>query len=194
MNCALPVSVGPWLRTSGGRDSTVISSPSVRRTARILEALDKRRDTYARLRSLAGPPASLDDPAEAAALERLADSLDAGLEQETLARILHRADRAPMAVAAMAAEMSALLQQLNFAPVQRENIVQACLDYGPLEASWGRLPHLAAIALKRGITADAIARAAVEQMRRGGTPGDVRAALGFTSRNLRQAPEIKEGD
>jgi len=163
-------------------------------TTRILEALDRRRDAYILLRSLAGPSAASDDPTEAAAFERLVDSLDAGLARETLSRILRQADRKPMAAAAMAAEMSALLQQLDFAPVQRERIVQACLDYGPLDASWGRLPHLAAIALKRGIAADAIVQAAVAQMRRGGTPGDVRAALGFTGRDLRQAPGIKESD
>lgn len=155
---------------------------------RLVSALEKRLERQIlvseQLQHL-GRADTAPDPKAAAAL---ADGLEMGLTPAELGELLQQAGEAPLAMAAVAAEMWALLKQLDFDPLSTNRILQSGFAHQAFKSAWRHFPHIVVIARQKGVPDAAIGAEALKRLQAGGDPADLLVRLGFTGRNLRTGP------
>jgi hypothetical protein len=154
--------------------------------ARIVAALQTRVDNGSFVMQL--PQASTGGGAQSdrESLAMLADSLELGLARGDLEQLAQAGGS--LAMVAVAAEMTAMLQQIGFDPEWQARIAHTGLKAGALEKAWRSLPQIVALARQRDIPDSDIAQAVIERLEKGAGPQDLLPALGFTGRDLRQGP------
>lgn len=129
-----------------------------------------------------------DDSAYQAAVAALADGLEMGLTSQDLDTLVERAGDAPVAMTAVAAEMWALLKQLEVAPNLTDQILSEGLAQRALNPAWRHFPQIVAIARQKGVPDEATFAEALKGLQAGGVPADLLIRLGFTGRNLQDGP------
>lgn len=82
------------------------------------------------------------------------------------------------------AEMTVLLHQVGFDDVLIRSMLDAGFAADSLSSQWQYFIRVVLVARQRGMDDRAVAEAAVDVLKNGGTPGDVSTRLGFTGRNL----------
>jgi hypothetical protein len=151
------------------------------------QALDRRLDHLRFARGLLAPRAR-GAALPPAALAGLAEALEAGLPREALAGLAARQPRAPADMFADAARVWAYLGRAGLPLDDGRAVAEAGLEHGSLTPLWLQFPRLAAQALQRGLTPQAVREAAVATLRDGAGPADAAARLGLTSRSLERGP------
>ena len=127
-------------------------------------------------------------------LADLTGTLEMGLSREELTRFIESAPDAPWSMLVIGAENTALLGQIGFDRVLTEKIIQAGLDDRGFSSSWSYLSRAVVAARDRGSTDEAIAKAALDTLKRKGTVRGMMEILGFTGRDLRREPQAGPGD
>jgi hypothetical protein len=154
--------------------------------ARIVAALQTRVDHGRFVMQLPQASTAGKTPAEVESLAMLTDSLELGLAREDLQQMAQSGSS--LAMLAVAAEMTAMLQQIGFDPESQARIAHTGLKRGTLGKAWRSLPQVVALARQRDIPDAEIAQAVLERLEMGAGPQDLLPALGFTGRDLRQGP------
>jgi hypothetical protein len=156
--------------------------------ARIALALEERLERQMlvseRLRRFKDTDAS----AYQTAVVSLADGLEMGLALEDVDTLLEQSGDAPVAMTAVAAEMWALLKQLNFDPTLTDQIISEGLAERTLNSAWRNFPQIVVIARQKGVPDEETGAEALKGLQAGGVPADLLSRLGFTGRNLRTGP------
>lgn len=151
------------------------------------QALERRLDSLRFARSLlAGRARGQALPADA--LAGLAEGLEAGLSREALAGLVERHPQALPEMLATAARVWAYLGRAGLPEADGQGVADAGLERRSLTPQWLQFPRLAAQALGRGQTPQAVREAAVAALRTGAGPADAAARLGLTSRSLDSSP------
>lgn len=153
---------------------------------RIVAALETRVEHGRFVMGLPQAAAAGRSAAEVEALGMLVDSLEIGLLPEDLERLSQAGGS--LAQLAVAAEMSAMLRQMDFDPDLAARIVDTGLASGALDREWRSLPQIAALARRRGLTDGEVAQAVLKNLAAGATPRDLLPDLGFTGRDLQRGP------
>ena len=125
---------------------------------------------------------------DAEAVAALTDGLEMGLTAAELSSLLQHAGEAPLAMTAIAAELWALLKQLDFDPDLTHRLIRDGLAARAFNPAWGHFPHIVVIARQKGVPDAEIGAEALQRLQAGGDPADLLTRLGFTGRNLRTGP------
>jgi hypothetical protein len=129
-----------------------------------------------------------DATAYQAAVVSLADGLEMGLTSRDVDVLVKRSGDAPVAMTAVAAEMWALLKQLDFDPVLTDQIITAGLAQKAFQPAWRNFPQIVVMARQKGVPDATTGAEALEGLQAGREPTDLLSRLGFTGRNLRTGP------
>jgi hypothetical protein len=89
---------------------------------------------------------------------------------------------------AVAAEMWALLKQLDFDPLWTDRLLKNGFAHRAFKPAWRHFPHIVVIARQKGVPDRETAAEALKRLQAGGDPADLLTRLGFTGRNLRTGP------
>ena len=133
-----------------------------------------------------------EDTAYQTAVASLADGLEMGLTPQELDTLLQRGGDAPLAMTVVAAEMWALMKQLEVAPPLTEQIIFEGLAQRSLAPAWRHFPQVLVIARQKGVSDEDAVAQALESLRTGGAPSDLLAGLGFTGRDLKTGPMMND--
>lgn len=126
------------------------------------------------------------------AVASLADGLEMGLTPEELDTLLQRSGDAPLAMTVVAAEIWALMKQLEVAPPLTDQLISEGLARRTLDPAWRHFPQILVIARQKGVSdEDAVAKA-LKSLKDGGAPSDLLADLGFTGRDLKTGPIVND--
>lgn len=151
------------------------------------QALDRRLDNLRFAQNLLAPRAR-DGVLPPAALGGLAEALEAGLPREALAGLAQRQPQAPPGMLATAALVWAYLGRAGLPLADGQSVADTGLERRSFSSQWLQFPRLAAQALQKGRTPQAVREAAVAALREGAGPSDAAARLGLTSRSLESGP------
>ena len=159
---------------------------------RIATALEERLQRQVLVRERLQPGPDRAASTDQAAVVALADGLEMGLAPQDLDVLLQRAGDASLAMTAVAAEMWALLKQLDFDSALTDQIITEGLAQKALHPAWRNFPQIVVIARQKGVPDKETGAEALKGLQAGGEPADLLSRLGFTGRNLRTGPLGKD--
>ena len=155
--------------------------------ARIAAALEERQQRQMLVKERL--PQRKDKGADyQAAVVSLADGLEMGLTPQEVEALVQRAGDAPAAMIAVAAEMWALLKQLDFDPQLTDQLMSTGFDRRTLAPAWRHFPQVIVIARRKGVSDAETGAEALKSLETGGAPKELLTRLGFTGRNLKTGP------
>jgi hypothetical protein len=123
-------------------------------------------------------------------LTRMVKVLDSGVSRDEFTSLMERAPSTEMSMLVRAAEVFALLKQIQFDEPLAEDILFTGLRNKSFTQSWTYLAKIVATARHRGITDHEIATAARNTLREKRSFKEFMAALDFTSRDVRHGPAV----
>lgn len=151
----------------------------------IIGAVDAMRDDYAFARNAL---VRGDSAPALADIAMAGDSLRLGLSRPELLEVVGFAPSAPATMLATAAQTRAYLNSIGFAPGLSSDLMRQGLASGALTPGWIQLFRVVQRARERGLADAAVAEASTRTLVEGGELGDLLHELGFTGRDMRQAP------
>ena len=160
--------------------------------ARIAAALEERLQRQILVSERLKHARVAEGAAYQAAVASLADGLEMGLAPQELDTLLQRSGDAPLAMTVVAAEMWALMKQLEVAPPLTDHLISEGLARRTLDPAWRHFPQVLVIARQKGVSDEDAVAQALESLRTGGAPSDLLAGLGFTGRDLKTGPMMND--
>lgn len=151
----------------------------------ILHALEAMRDDYAFSRDTLSQTGGTPSPEDIALA---GDSLRLGLSRQELSALAALKPPATAAMLATAARTLAYLKAVDFPSALANGILRQGLASGSLTPGWTQLFRVVQRAREAGVTDQALAEAATRTLLDGGGPAELLQDLGFTGRDIRQAP------
>ena len=149
----------------------------------IVRALTTMSSDYAFARDALVRTGSAPTPADIAAT---GDSLRLGLSRTELSALADMQPSAP--VLATAARTRACLNAVDFPPKLSDDILRRSMAAGTLSPAWTQLFRVVQRARKAGLPDTVVAEAASRIMAEGSGIAALMQELGFTTRDMRQAP------